>query len=116
MEQLKSHFIELLQHLPLTPGQQNDFQNQPQITQLLSGPNTGSSMPNAVMTSAPNVGLENVTSNHLLNANGANIVVQKNTNNGASEQFSRGRGGITNDGGKKNVSTSDGDSIGRING
>ena len=106
VEQLKSHFVQLLQHLPLTPGQQNDFRNQPQIAQLLSGPNTGSSMPNVVMTSAPNVGLGNVTASHLLNTNGANIVVQKNTNNGASKQFSRGRGGITNNGGKKNASTS----------
>jgi len=78
VEQLKSHFVQLLQHLPLTPGQQNDFRHQPQIAQFLSGPNpTSTSMPNATLTSAPNVALGNVSASNLLNTSGANVVLPK---------------------------------------
>jgi len=78
VEQLKSHFVQLLQHLPLTPGQQNDFRHQPQIAQFLSGPNpTSTSMPNATLTSAPNVAMNNLSASNLLSANSPNVVLSK---------------------------------------
>merc|ERR1719419_838176 len=79
VEVLKSHFVQLLQHLPLTPGQQTHFGGQPQIAQLLSGPNSGSmSMPNAVHSSAPNVSLGNAPAPKVAATNnGGNVVVRR---------------------------------------
>jgi len=83
VEQLKSHFVQLLQHLPLTPSQQNTFRDQPQMMQLLSGPNPGSmSMPNAVMTSAPNVSAAN-----LLQSNTGNIAPARSGKKGSALNY-----------------------------
>eukprot|EP01083_Nonionella_stella_P277717 944216_1 len=109
VEQLRSHFVQLLQHLPLTATQQqqfngqfnNQFNNQfnsvHQISNILaSNPNTANNaanttnyqqFTNSVNTptnnssySTPNIGLSNVSATNLLNTNGANIVIKKNVN------------------------------------
>eukprot|EP01084_Bolivina_argentea_P293627 505035_1 len=101
VEQLRSHFVQLLQHLPLTTSQQQQFNSVHQISNLLQNANQShsanmnvaaaaaaatayyqtptSATANSVNSSysTPNIGLNTVSANNLLNTNGANIIIQK---------------------------------------
>ena len=109
VEQLKSHFVQLLQHLPLTTSQQQQFTQQQQfMSNLASNPNMPSTTnPTTTTTnttamypqfatttqtansannsySTPNIGLSNVSASNLLNTGGANIIIKKTNTNATS--------------------------------